>query len=176
MLKKLMWLWLITMDHQMVNKLIWLIWLWSPWTTRWWGGRGRDHRPPVHSCQRLWSVGHYIGKKGSVRCYVGEFAALCSSGQKLKNKNKLTDKQLKAENSLMINSKQHPQRSAAAIASLRAVLTRPGFNGAITCDGDHSYWLFASLHNIFLENVLILFLFSCFTFLASSQRNRTRRM
>ena len=33
----------------------------------------------------------------------------------------------------MISSKQQPQRSAAAIASLRAVLTRPGFNGAITC-------------------------------------------
>ena len=33
----------------------------------------------------------------------------------------------------MISSKQQPQRSAAAIASLRAVLTRPGFNGAISC-------------------------------------------
>ena len=122
---------------------------WLPWTTRWWAGRGRDHKPPVHSCQRLWSVRHYIVKKGSVRCYVGEFAALCSSGQKLKNKNKLTDNQLKAENLLMINSKQHPQRSAAAIASLRAVLTRPGFNGAITWDAflsahlNHSCWLCA---------------------------------
>ena len=173
-----MWLWLITMDHQMVKKLIWLIWLWSPWTTRWWGGRGRDHRPPVHSCQRLWSVGHYIEKKWSVRHYVGGVKNLLHYAATVKSWRTRTNFKfkLKAENLLMINSKQHPQRSAAAIASLRAVLTRPGFNGAITCDGDHSYWLFASLHNIFLGNVLILFLFSCFTFLASSQRKRTRRM
>ena len=47
------------------------------------------------------------------------------------------DKLLLQRNSLIMSSKQHPQRSAAAIASLRAVFTRPGFKGAITLPERH---------------------------------------
>ena len=109
-----------------------LWWLWLPWTTRWWGGRGRDHKQPVHSCQQLWIVRHYdIGGRKNLLHYETMQQQPKALGWSTIMSWEQWDR-LKKRNWLMISSKQQPQRSAAAIASLRAVLTRPGFNGAIT--------------------------------------------